>query len=134
MSEQQSYEVIVDGFGQAIDGALHLASICADLRWQRAAIALAAVRLAIIRRAGGSEGESDLDVPTFSHFTVTQAFIRHIEGLKLAIGGLRQMGVYHRKQEFWVQWAHSLDKMQRSAGTLLKRSAAGFLAMPSMVQ
>ena len=127
LTEGESYERVVDGLRLSADGAKHLAYLLTDANWARVGWGLECIRKAIADRSHmGREADHIVspEIPRQSDFTITKAFLRHMDGLRAAIGGLRQMGVYHRKQEHWIHWAGKLQDMQDKAGTLLKRTTA----------
>jgi len=130
MSELQSYERIIEGLRMASDAAKHIAVIKEDQRWTRIAHALCVVQKAIADRARMNrpqDSEINLDLPAET-MPVTAAFIRHIDGLAQAIGGLRQMATYHRMQEFWLKWVKQLEDMRSKAAGLMQ--ARGPLVVP----
>lgn len=133
MTEAESYQRVTEGLKMAADGAKQLAVVAQDLRWQRVAWALECIRKAIVDRAEmGDIAQISPDLPTIATLSVTAAFMRHIEGLKQASGGLRQMGVSHRQNTMWLDWARQVEDMREKAGILMKRGG-GFI-MPVTMQ
>jgi hypothetical protein len=135
MDEGQSFSIIVDGLHEAADAGKHLAFLTQDIRWARVAWALSNVRKAIVDRAqtGKNVAEINPDIPSASDRTITQCFVLHMRGLRQAVGGLRQVAVYHRSNESWLAWVRQLEEMERKAAVMLRRKGSPIL-MPGMMQ
>lgn len=132
MTERESFERVVEGLKMAADGARHLAFLQEDDRWDYLAENFDAIRVQCVGISGAST--PDRIRPTQkvygSMLNIRAAFERLLTGLKQASGGARQMGVGHRGEMAWVNFAQAILGFEDKAKALMKKHRAGALLSP----
>lgn len=114
MSDQDSMERFVEGLKIAADAAAHLAVLQRDLRWGFLAHTLDKVR---------NDGR-ETQLRKSSSMSPVATFQRHIDGLKQAAGGARQLAVYHRMDTKWLTISKLIEEMEAKSVALARRKVS----------
>ena len=124
MTEQDSYERVVEGLKMAADGCRNLATYFNRESWDLQADIFDKVRVGVVRLAGiGAPGDADVSKKKFSGGALTRndSYDRVFNGLTMAAAAMLQIAGGHRGDLRWSKIAFMAYNLRDTAGRLIRQ-------------